>query len=413
MGFAAAVVGLWKPPLGVLGVATLCTLDAVSRIYLLTGGLLRWNTFNYWLLFVMLLQIGWLVRLRDPQIRLLQVFIALLTVELVFSQDLMGGVQHILNLATVFGLLVYFRRASSDREVWYWSALVSGVISALGGLVYFLQQERLPRINENAWSFFPITSVLVTCVYFTRPLRRRPPGLLLALAAIDAGWVFLSGSRGSIFICSVCLLFILLRLETVKVAGVTVVAGALVALALAGVFGALEERSVGRLSTLFDPERSLTSRTSGRWDLALGGWYIFRDEPLGVGTGGFPQAWAALGAGQRFSAFRQGEYMQAHSAWIKVLAENGIPGILFFIAVVLSFAVVGWRRRRAGLFLPGLLVTVVLSVAFLADEFQGKGLWYLSGAVLLLTRLAPGVEDGRDSVRHRRALVAVPGIRGR
>jgi O-antigen ligase len=393
MGFAAAVVGLWKPALGVLGVVILCTLDAVSRGYLLTGGLLRWNTFNYWLVVVMLLQLGWLVRLKDPQIRLLQVFIVLLTVELVFSTDLIGGTQHVLNLATIFGLLIYFARANSDQEVWYWSAMVSGVVSGLGSLIFYLQQERLPEINANAWSFFPLTSVFAACVYLARPVRRRRSPLLVILVFVNTGWVFLSGSRGSLFICVVCLLFILLRLQALKGTWLTLSVAVLVAITIAGQFGGLESRSIGRVTKLFDREQSLTSRTSGRWDLALGGWYIFLDHPLGVGTGGFPHAWATLSKRKGISTFRGWE-KQAHSGWIKVLAENGIPGILLFSGFVLSFAVLGWRRRKTGMFLPGLVVTLVLSVAFLADEFQGKGLWYLAGAVMMFFTLSAG-QGGR------------------
>jgi O-antigen ligase len=399
VGFAAAVAGLGKPALGVLGVVILCTLDAVSRSYLLTGGLLRWNTFNYWLIVVMLLQLGWLVRLKGPQIRLLQAFIALLTVELVFSTDRIGGAQHVLNLVTIFGLLIYFARASSDLEVWYWSAMTSGVLAGLGSLVFFLQQESLPEVNANAWSFFPLTSLFGTCVYFASPVRRRRFRLLVSLAFVNAGWVFLSGSRGSFLICVVCVLFILMRLQSVKGIGLTLAVALLGAMAIAGQFGGQESRAVFRLTKLFDRERSLTDRTSGRWDLALGGWNIFLDHPLGVGTGGFAHSYAALSSRSGILAFRGAE-KQAHSGWMKVLAENGIPGILLFIAFVLSFAALGWRERGAGMFLPGMLVTLVLSVAFLADEFQGKGLWYLSGAVILFARLAPGLQVGSRPSRR-------------
>lgn len=388
VGFAAAVVGLQKPALGVLGVVILCTLDAVSRLYLLVGGLLRWNTLNYWLIVVMAVHFGWLIRLRGLQIRLLQVFIALLAVELLFSTDQPGGAQHVLNIATVFGLLIYFARASRDQEVWYWSAMVSGVLSGLGSFIFYLQQESLPTINANAWSFFPLTSLFAACVHFASPLRRRRSPVLMLLAFVNAGWVFLSGSRGSMLICVVCLLFILVRLRQIQGSALTLAGAVFVAMAIAGQFVGQESQAVGRLSKLFDRELSMTERTSGRWDLAVGGWRIFLDEPLGVGTGGFPKAFAALRSRRGISAF-EGASKQAHSGWIKVLAENGVPGILLFTVFVVSFAVLGWERRSAGLFFPGLLVTLVLSVAFLADEFQAKGLWYLTGAIILFERSAP------------------------
>ena len=86
------------------------------------------------------------------------------------------------------------------------------------------------------------------------------------------------------------------------------------------------------------------------------------------------------------SVFREGEYSEAHSGWIKTLTENGIPGIVLLGAFVLSFAVIGWRTRSVGLFPLGLLATVGLSVAFLADEFQAKGLWLLVATVMTALR---------------------------
>lgn len=191
------------------------------------------------------------------------------------------------------------------------------------------------------------------------------------------------------FICVVCLLFILARLRQVQGSALTLLAAALVLMVIAGQFVAQESRAVYRLTALFDPERSMTNRTSGRWDLAVGGWHMFLDHPLGLGTGGFAKAWASLGHRERVSAFREGIEVQAHSGWIKVLAENGLPGILLFVGFVLSFAVLGWRRRSAGMFLPGLLVTLVLSVAFVPDEFQGKGFWLLAAGVMAVSGRAP------------------------
>src|SRR5438105_3522577 len=82
VAFGAAVIGLKRPIVGLLGVSMLCTLDSVSRLFLLTGGLWRYNTFNYWLLIVMLLSIPFLLQLHDTQTRLLELLLILLAVEL-------------------------------------------------------------------------------------------------------------------------------------------------------------------------------------------------------------------------------------------------------------------------------------------------------------------------------------------
>jgi O-antigen ligase len=140
-----------------------------------------------------------------------------------------------------------------------------------------------------------------------------------------------------------------------------------------------------RFDKLFDSSISYSQRTSGRSVLATGGWYLFLEHPLGVGTGGFSYSYATLD--RENIDFHRGRRMQAHSGWIKTLAENGLPGIVLLVSYVWSFALRGWLRRKDGLFLIGLLPSVVLSITFLSTEFQGKGNWFLaSAASVLLTR---------------------------
>ncbi len=397
VGFAAAVAGVRRPVLGLLGVTMLCSLDPLSRNYLLTGGIWRWNTFNYWLLVVMLISLPFLLHLRDIQSRLLQIFVLLLFLELAVSADWQSGIQHVLNIVTLFGLLVYFARCKWDQAVRHWIALVSGTLAGAGGLVFYLKQESLPEINPNSWSFFPLTAIFAIALAFSSGHVRRGRLLLGLLAGVNSVWVFLSGSRGSFLITLVCLVFIVVQLwrsgRTVPI----LAAAVLLAVAVASQFLSEEAFAVRKLDKMLDTRRSLTSRTSGRWDLALGGWYIFRDHPFGVGTGGFSDAWANLRYREGLSAFREGEQSQAHSGWIKTLTENGIPGILILTAFLLSFAIVGWRQRHLGLFLLGLLATVGLSLALLPDEFQGKALWFLAAAVMTVFRRA-GASRRRPSL---------------
>jgi O-antigen ligase len=287
--------------------------------------------------------------------------------------------------------MVYFARAERCHEVWFWMAAVCGSLAGAGGLVFYLEQENLPDINLNAWSFFPLTAIFaITLAFSTGGLRRGRLPLAL-LATVNVVWVFLSGSRGSLLIALVCLSFIAVQMRKRGRSLPIVAAVLLIALGVASQFVERKALAVQRLNRLLDSQHSWTSRTSGRSDLALGGWYIFREHPLGIGTGGFANAWMNMNPRQRerLSVFRQGVYTSAHSGWIKVLTENGLPGILIFAGFLLSFAVTGWRRRRKGAFLLGLVVTVSLSVAFLADEFQGKGLWFLAAAVMTVLRQMP------------------------
>ena len=80
-GFAAGLFGLARPVVGLFGIAILCVLDPMSRVYLMTGAL-PWNSFNYLLSLAALLSAPSLLTIRNVQIRLLHAFLVLLTVGL-------------------------------------------------------------------------------------------------------------------------------------------------------------------------------------------------------------------------------------------------------------------------------------------------------------------------------------------
>ena len=120
LGFALLLFGLFMPIFGVLGIGLLATLDPLTRVFLLTGGILRWNTLNYWLILVIILMILLFLRLKDPHTRLLQLFILLLTIEVLVSAGRSEGIQDILNIAATFGIVLYFVRALSEKPNLYW-----------------------------------------------------------------------------------------------------------------------------------------------------------------------------------------------------------------------------------------------------------------------------------------------------
>jgi hypothetical protein len=407
--FVAALFGFGRPAIGVLGVTLLCTLDPLARVLVLTtGGLLRWNTFNYLLLAVMAFSAAFLWRVADPHSRILKAFIALLAAELVFSPDVPNGVEHILGVTSTFGLLVYLAQAGEDADLWYMVGVVSGTAGALGGLMFLLLKHSLPYVNTNVFALFPETAVFAVCLAFrytgSRPGRQVTLG---SLAGANAMWAFLSGSRGGILIVSVGLLFILVSIKRATHRLIFVGAAVLIATIAVSAFDDMETSSLHRISKMLDPNQSATSRTSGRYDLAIAGWYMANQAPLGVGTGGFAPTWAALGFVPGLSNFKRGQEFQAHSAWIKVLSENGWPGLLLLTAYVGSFAFYGFKLRReaAGSLSLGLLVTTALTVAFLSTEFQGKAVWILvAGAT---AQLHPA-EMARCIAADVRRFVAAP-----
>jgi hypothetical protein len=391
IGLVAAVMGLGYPRLGLLGVGMLCTLNDAVRPFLLMGGWWRHNTLSYWLLFVTVLFSPHLLRGAQWQTRLLVAFVLLLGLEILLSPDPPTGIQDVFVIVALFGLMIYFRRAVPDLEAWYWLGVISGVLAAAGSPAFLLQQATLPYINPNVWSLMPLGAMLAICLAFvvTEQASHRQ-FVLVILAWINGLWVFLSGSRGNLLIAAVCLIFLLtgMRLRRLLVFGVV---AALVSVVVASQFSTLQDSAAARLHLLTDRSQSLTVRTSGRYELALGAWYMFRDHPLGVGTGGFPDAWSQLDPREGMTGWHRYQAISAHSGWMKVLAENGFPGILLLGAYVLSFAVSGWRTRAPVLRRLGLLVTAVLAVAWVSTELESKGLWLLAaGATVFLHRHAIG-----------------------
>ncbi len=386
IGFMAAILGLYKPAIGMMGISVLCTMDTLDRALLFTGGLFPWNTLNYWLLVVMFLSIAFLMKLSDLQSRLLELGVVILLFGLLFTPVMQDGIETTLNVVTFFGLLFYFSRNTREDSAWFWQGVVSGVVGAGLGCAFFLEMSHLPPINANAWAYFPVTAMFAICLGFRFSPRRGKGQLLLGLLAlINLLWVFLSGSRGTLVVGLVCMLYIIFSTRSKAQQIGYLVIGALLTVFVTLNFAALNQTSMHRINKLLDPEQSMTGRTSGRSDLAYGGLLIFLDHPFGVGTGGFSVAWAKMGFRQSLSGYGYGASREAHAGWIKVLAENGFLGFLVLAAFAGSFAVMGWRKRRAGLFSVGLFVTCVLLVAWVSTEFASKGIWFLTaGATVLL-----------------------------
>lgn len=381
IGFIAAIAGWANPVIGLYGVSILATIDALTRVYLMTGGLLRWNSFNYLMVATLLIFSSRAVRLTDVHTRILLAFAFLLTLQLLITQDRSTGLHTMLNLVAPFGILLYFARVNYHRRCLIWIAWISGVAAALGGLVYLLQMNSLPEMNKNAWSAFPLTALISICLaYVISPPRDQLRLGMLAL--VNLVWVFLSGSRGGMLIGLVCAIFLLASTqEKSHRLSLFAVAPAAVAILL-GLFSALTDTSLHRVTMLFDSERDLESRTSGRSDLYVAGWRMFRDSPLGVGTGGFG---LELANRTDNDLVFSGVELGAHSAWVQTLVENGIFGIIVLLAYVASFAVAGAKSGMRGYFAVGLMVTFVLGAAFFSRTFHSKNLWLAAAGFVALT----------------------------
>lgn len=385
LGFAAAIAGLRRPRLGLIAAGVLCTLDPLMSSLIFTGGLLRWNTVNYLLLLVALLWLPLFWRRRDGSLRLIEACAVLLALELIISPDWRQGTQDLAGLCAVFGLVVYLGRRRFSRADWYWLGVVCGILAAAGGVVFFLQRASLPVINANAWAFFPLTGLFAVCIALPCSLdRRRGPLVLTSLAGVLMVWVFLSGSRGSMLVASVCGVYVVLAAHGIGRRATLLAIAALTLLATTTQFTDLQRQSLERVRILFDSQAKLVDRTSHRSELLLGGWYIFLDNPLGVGTGGFTAVWRDMDRRDGIPAADRYRDKAVHAGWVKMLAENGLPGFALLAAFVMSFAVRGLRRPYRSMQALGLLTTSVLALELISTEYQSKGLWFMAAATMAM-----------------------------
>ena len=269
------------------------------------------------------------------------------------------------------------------------------------GAIYFWQKTGIPYIDRNGLSYFFLTAIFTICLAFPFAQReKRGPLYLGALATLCGCWVFLTTSRGGTLIGLFAALCLLAEIKGLKQRLMIMACGAVVAIGVLGQFTEIQDKSVGRITKLMDGDRTWSSRTSGRSELMRGAFDIFWNHPFGVGTGGYSVTWSDMSRDKGRYAFGAGKESSAHSAWTKTLAENGVPGCLLLFCFVFSFAYEGWRLRRHGLAMIGLLPTVAFSFAFLTSEFQGKGLWFVAAGVAVLLSRASAIHlPSRRSMR--------------
>lgn len=132
--------------------------------------------------------------------------------------------------------------------------------------------------------------------------------------------------------------------------------------------------------------KSADSATSGRYDLIKGGVELFTDKPaIGQGAGSF-----ALVYRREQRSSNQRAASASHTIPITVAAEQGVPGLLVYLALLacaLARLFAGARaslpRLAIGAMLTAIVVHSLMYAAFLEDPLT----WALLGAGVALARL--------------------------
>lgn len=184
--------------------------------------------------------------------------------------------------------------------------------------------------NELAYSLVILVPLTVTLLALTRSRAAR--AALAFAGVIQVAAVVATQSRGGLLGLIVVVWLIMWRYKTR--ADVLVAAGVLALLAAVLASEALWNR-LERVATY-----QLDGAITGRLEAWRIGWSIFVDRwGWGVGIGNFPLAWPL------YADTPTGKWITAHNAFIQILGELGVAGLLAFVAL-LAATVIGLRRTR-------------------------------------------------------------------
>lgn len=182
-------------------------------------------------------------------------------------------------------------------------------------------------------------------------------------------------------------------------------------IALAVILPVLPQQYWDRMSTITASSEERDASQTGRlhfWAVAL---EMANDHPiLGIGHRGYEAAYDQYD----FSGGEQGTRRAVHSAWFGVLAEAGYPGLMLYVAIVLSSLLACRRVRKSakrgeipadlGVYAAALesgLVAFVVGGSFVSFQYS-EMLWHWFGLTMALNTVAV------NAAAEQRARVAAP-----
>lgn len=205
--------------------------------------------------------------------------------------------------------------------------------------------------DANDFATLAVTAIPIA-LYFALRARTFPGrlggivGLILLLSAFI--W---TGSRGGFIALLAVGTFILLGYSAIPLRW-RIGATLLLALLFAGT---ASETYWTKMATLLRPTEDYNLESAeGRsaiWRRGIG--YLVRNPVFGVGAGNFPTAEGTISPlAARQSVGRGVKWQAAHNSFVQIGAELGFPGLLFFVAMIVT-AFAGLRRRWRRVVHPG------------------------------------------------------------
>jgi O-antigen ligase len=345
-------------------------------------------------------------RLRWPAILWpVLAFLVVMTVSLVRAGDLGDGSTQALRYVLFAGFVFLVVQIVTERhqivlvaQVFVASAAVAGVVGTFRFFTSMTGRASGPIGEANDFAYVLATAIPLALYLVWRGGRWKPWWVAASASLIiTVGATF---SRGAYVGLAVALLWAALhgRTSVRAVAAVVVCLGAIVAGLLVFQRPFVEERLNAKVAV---SDENWTSRQA-LWEGALD---MAADHPvLGVGTGLYPYRAAEYVVGEPY----QIERPVAHSAYLEVLAEDGVLGLLAFLTfVVWSWVLLVQAAHRASAVddddgehlaaaLQGCWIVATVAAAFLSVQIAPP-LWLVGALAVPLLASTPVPE--RHAVR--------------
>ena len=198
--------------------------------------------------------------------------------------------------------------------------------------------------DANDFATFVVTAIPLG-LHFALAARHLVARLLAAAALMVLTIAFVyTGSRGGFIALAALVLFIVLRYSAIKLRhrlGAT-------ALVTVVVLFAASDQYWSQMTTILEDDDYNRTESSGRlqiWTRGLG--YIAAYPVFGLGPNNFETAEGMFSPQAERSPLGWGvEWNAAHNAYVQIAAETGVPGLFFYIAMIVSTIVALGRHSR-------------------------------------------------------------------
>ncbi|HWF52981.1 MAG TPA: O-antigen ligase family protein [Solirubrobacteraceae bacterium] len=331
--------------------------------------------------------------------RLLALYVVLYAIQATYSVDFKDALQNMVFFYVPFALLfTMLRRLHWTRELIVMCLQVVVPLAIVFACIGFVEYDTKtlllnPKLiaANNLHTYFTVNSVFFDPDIFGRFLAL----VMIALAAVLIHARDRRTAIGTTVILAILWGGLVLTLSRSSMAALLVGLGILAALrwkvwpvlATAGVVVVIGAIALAVSPNTFGLNQGLNGASSGRANLVTGGLSMFGDEPLyGYGSGAFIDEYKQQHplASKTLSA--------SHTIPITIAAEQGLIGLLAYLALVIAAVIALLRGTRADPIratIAAAFVALVFHTMLYADFLEDPVTWALLGIGCALAITAP------------------------